>query len=64
MTTLEKLQHRWQRETGEPMPEANFELLIDECQRDEELRERLIMCMSKLMRCLDKMCLVDDERNN
>jgi len=60
MTTLTTLQHRWQRKTGSPMPEANFELMIDECQRDEALRERLIMCMSKLMRCLDKMSLVDD----
>jgi hypothetical protein len=60
MTTLEKLQHRWQLKTGSPIPRSDFELMIDECQRDEELRERLIMCMSKLMRCLDKMSLVDD----
>lgn len=39
---------------------CDFEILIDECQRDEALRNRLIMCMSKLMRCLDKMSLVDD----
>lgn len=41
---------------------STFERMIDECHRDENLRERLILAVEKLMRVLDKTCLVDDKK--
>ena len=39
MTPLEKLQHRWQRKTGEPMPESIARLPIADVERAVKLTE-------------------------